>query len=519
MSLRVGLSFGSTADDNSQDVHMPDSRSWSSSSAVLKAGRGLSNWFFSNISPPSSPSCSLFSKESFAVRHLPIPTHAIPPKPQSSVPFLINDLPRELLEEIFREFLHGTTATTFWEEATPLPGSFSRIKALPRTKTTPLILAHVCSHWRDTLMSTPSLWSKLLVSCPEPSDIPLFERWLELSSSCPLDLTIIQGSMADSGVIDPETVESVAYRVLQLALQHSGRWRTVTLQLDQYAESMFAAHSLSTPLLQDIRFHLGGWSEEGCDALSRLVSSSPSLQAATWGRMCRMAPFIRNMDWSKLLRIDLQFITTSDLEQILQETTHLQSIVIRDLEEDTLPDSIIRLPHLSSLSVGSYNDLSPLFDLLCLPALSSLTLNRGFGSTTDAGWTSLTRLVDRSGCRILALEWSHHALSEQTLVQFLRNASSTVLPFVERLNIKSAVRRPTVEAFQLNPKDTTSIFPSLRSLKMGSCSVDDLALEAMLTSRPLLREVDIRLCREDAGRRSVVFVTFNGAHCSNVPLV
>ncbi|KAJ3505272.1 hypothetical protein NMY22_g17645 [Coprinellus aureogranulatus] len=243
MSLRVGLNFGSTTEDNGHCDRKPDSGSWSSPSAVLRAGRGLSSWILGRISPPSSPSCTSFLWKEPLACPLP-PTH-----PPSSATFAINSLPRELLEEIFREYLHGPTAAIPSREY-PLQGSFDRIVTSTTAKTTPFTLAHVCAQWRAITMSTPSLWSKLCAFYPEPTDISLFRYWLSLSSSCPLELELIQKSALDPGRTDAEFVHPVICQLLQLALQHSGRWRTLTLGLSQDVESLFMALSPSTSSLE-----------------------------------------------------------------------------------------------------------------------------------------------------------------------------------------------------------------------------------------------------------------------------
>ncbi|KAJ7367368.1 hypothetical protein DFH08DRAFT_190981 [Mycena albidolilacea] len=59
----------------------------------------------------------------------------------------------------------------------------------------PLILGHICRHWRTIVYSTPILWSSIHIPCDIPRSVsPKLERvvetWLERSGSCSLSISV-----------------------------------------------------------------------------------------------------------------------------------------------------------------------------------------------------------------------------------------------------------------------------------------------------------------------------------------
>ncbi|TEB10082.1 hypothetical protein FA13DRAFT_1035805 [Coprinellus micaceus] len=506
MSLRVGWNLGSTAEDECQEVVMQDPPCWTATSAVLKAGRGLSSWLFNNLSPPSSPLVSsFFCKDAFTPRQISNPSYL--PQPAAShtsypppTPSFIGILPQELLEEIFCEYLHGAT-TSSPSPGNVLRGSLRRIVTCVGAKTTPFTLGHVCSRWRAITTSCPPLWSKLCAFGAEPSDIPLFERWLSMSLHCPLDLTIAQRRGPDTGTVDTTT-----YQLLCIALQNSDRWQSVSLRLDQDLEPLFTT---LVPLsrLRRFRLDLDNWTPEGYHAISQILLSSPNIEAAAWGNACWIPRFGSCTMGTTLRSIKLGQVNTQDLCALLALTPLLQSLVCDFVEVpypnpplSSPPSGPIDLLHLSSISLVHYDDPSPLFNSLHLPALSSLALGAGLGSAAagGAGWASLNALVQRSDCCISSLSWSHDRLAEDALVHSFTQASTTVFLYLRHLNIGSPVSRKFIEALNTPIETNPPIFPDLQSLELRDCNVDYDILRVMLISRLSLQKVDIKI-RDDNG--------------------
>ncbi|TEB25390.1 hypothetical protein FA13DRAFT_1167542 [Coprinellus micaceus] len=509
MSLRVGWNFGSTAEDECQDAVMQEPPCWTATSAVLKAGRELSSWLLSNLSPPSSPLVSsFFCKDPFASRQSPNPSclsqpaasHTPYPPP---TPSLISFLPQELLEEIFREYLHGPTSTSP-SPSNPLTGSFRRILAATGTKTTPFTLAHVCSSWRDIVMSNPLLWAKLCALRPEPQDIPVFEFWLSRSSPYPLDLTIVEGRGNQKADLNDTTCQ-----ILLSASAHSPRWKAISLQLGRDLEALFVTPSgptsLQLPSLRGFRLDLVDWSTEGSQCMSRMLSKGPELQSAAWGSACQIPCFFSDTPWAGLHTIQIGHVNLSDLLQILHVATALHTLFIDYLQVDcSVPSPLtgttyrIELPSLSSLTLLRYDSLVPLFDSLRVPSLSSLALKFGMGSSLayDAGWRSLAGLVHHSSCRITSLTWSDDLHPEQQFLGKIDDTYASIFFHLHDLRIESPVGKKTVETFSPLGGQCHNL-RALRTFELRDCTAEyDSVLAIIACSH--LDWVDIKL-RDEAG--------------------
>ncbi|KAJ3547550.1 hypothetical protein NMY22_g1598 [Coprinellus aureogranulatus] len=400
-SDRPGLLDSGAANCASDTLHY-ESLSYGSAAtaAVFKAGRDLSSWLCSNIE--FSIPGNFFSAQ--AVK-------SDPPPPN---PFDINTLPQELIEEIFRQCLHVyTKADRRSGQSDQLEGPLSRIVATGGVNITPFTLAHVCSTWRATVMSTPSLWSKICVFRPQLVDIPLFEFWLEKSSNCPLVLDIMQKVNDEWGSID-----EAMHRVLSLAFAHSSRWRSISLLLFDDMEALVSTYpaTVSLPSLESFHLHFyKKWTTQGGLHILRMLSSSPALRSAHFGRgICPNPLLIANLPWELLHSVSLGDISLPDLLTALSLATNLESLHVSSIISDpSTPTTIdqrshILLPSLSTIYLWGYADISPLFNALRLPNLSSLELQHGLGNTAspEAGFTAIRDLVDRSACRMRRLYWN-----------------------------------------------------------------------------------------------------------------
>ena len=78
--------------------------------------------------------------------------------------FPINELPEEILENIFFHTIYGSDAEGIEDPRTSY-------REIVRSRIT---LGSVCRHWRSLVINTPEIWSKVLVSSPQP------HRYLQL---------------------------------------------------------------------------------------------------------------------------------------------------------------------------------------------------------------------------------------------------------------------------------------------------------------------------------------------------
>ncbi|KAJ3550470.1 hypothetical protein NMY22_g454 [Coprinellus aureogranulatus] len=456
-----------------------------SANAVLKAGRELSSWILNSFSIQASE----------------------PPPP----PPYIDNLPQEVLEEIFQEYLLGNTYPHLDDFLT---GSLSRIVTRFNASTTPFTLAHVCASWRAIVMGRPALWSNLCAFGAEPHDIALFQFWLSRSASAPLHFEITA-----RGTSEPEgDIDMTAHTLLSLALEHSDRWKSVSVALTPDMEPLFTSAGKPHPLssLQSAALSVSKWTPDGLRSLTAMLSSCPTFRAVTLGSVDLSLPFAFGLPWANMRKIELGEINLTDLISLLRVATSLEHLLVHWLQGrrsvTVAPEAStsIHLPSLTTIDIDTCDDSPALFDMLTLPSLSTYSALSGFDALygTRPGWAAFHDLVRRSGprCRIHSFRWYDAHLPEEMLIGNFKKGSSSVFSELRHLEIKSAVGLKMVEALTLRLGDDQQLFPNLVSLEFDNCRVPDCdALQEMISSRPQLKKVNIVVYDEKDLPRELCF--------------
>ncbi|KAJ3504428.1 hypothetical protein NMY22_g17928 [Coprinellus aureogranulatus] len=391
---------------------------------------------------------------------------------------------------------------------------YIRQNALRHTaNTTPFTLAHVCASWRAIVTGNPTLWSKLCAFRAQPCDIPLFQFWLSLSAGAPLDFAIWQRYKEQR----EEDVDTVAHTLLLLALEHSDRWKSVRLRLTQDMEPLLTAAGKPLPMssLQSVDLDIWDWSPEGLRSFVELLSASSTLRDVSLGSIDQSSPFMGGLPWANIRKIDLPEIQLTDLLSLLRFATSLEhlSVIWVHGKRCTLAapatNTPIHLPFLTTVELKRYYDAPALLDMLSAPSLSTLSLDSGLDTTrgTGNGWKSLHDLMQRSGsgCRIQSLCWHDRHLPEEALIEHFKKGSGTTFSKTRHLKIRTSVGIKMVEALTLRPGNNRPLFPSLEWLELEFCLADAGALQDMISSRPLLRRVEIVAAHEQNGPRTIAF--------------
>lgn len=337
-------------------------------------------------------------------------------------------------------------------------------------------------------MTTPALWSRLFIFCPDFHDLPLLEFWLARSGAAQLDLTFVDGYLRDE---DPS--ESPASLLLPMTLQHSSRWRSADLRLGRTTESLVQQLlSLDVASLRHFEMHLRDWSQEGTDHLFHLLSSGTSVRAIRWGEDCHPPIIVEGDPWSNLTHLKLGMIDSAYLLSSLPVLNSLETLEIDILDKtrafaSAVPHpTILRLPRLVNLSINRYADIRPLLENLLVPSLTSLDLGCGLGRKSipvESGCDILGRLSYRSGCCISSLQWSNFDLDGASLVQHLATLSKAALPGIRSLVIKSPVNEDAIKGLE----NQVSTFPLLSSLVLANCTASVPSLQSLAISRSSLQ--------------------------------
>ncbi|KAF9449224.1 hypothetical protein P691DRAFT_774823 [Macrolepiota fuliginosa MF-IS2] len=395
--------------------------------------------------------------------------------------------PTELLSEIFLHLI-----------ASPSTSSPTTINTICH----PLLVSHVCTHWRTAALTTPRLWARLFIQLSlskAESQASLIRTWMERSGGCPLTVYVFW----------EEPPFAPSHPALDCLVQHSARWKAMFFFLPFDAFRKFGKIVGKVPLLTELSLGTGteaqdmvlgteddddddddDESDEGDNnddddenddgdnteshrdkndngyqlEMFRIAPKLASLECVN------LSPFLFTFPWRNLTNIPVMAVTIEECLFILHHTTSLQGAGFVFLATSSSPfppipsnaaaagmpptrglksihhPSLIQLSILTSPWDESI-DLTPLFPLLSLPNLHSLTI---CNLKSHFGTSGFTSFLSRLYC-LQTLHLRKTALSDQNLVAGLR-----VVPSVERL-----VVHPLIEGHG-PPSVTEVVFDELR---------------------------------------------------------
>ena len=303
-------------------------------------------------------------------------------RPHSTFPF--NRLPREIIAEIFCNFVHGPRETV-WISASSAP----------------LLLCRVCSSWRALAQVTPALWTSIGIRTINQNDIDQLictriNPWLERSGTLPLTVTIDHIHYGD-----PSSRPNVLDAILIALCSHSSRWQNV----DITAWVPVALPQLEVlPLLRE--FHLRLFiPEEFKNVISLPFSESPRLTRLSWPHPLDVLTDPR-VPWSQMSHLCLatEISLFSALETI-RLCPQLEDFATSISEENHgyRHPTTVENHRLRTLEISFGTDCSPFFDSLFLPRLSECSL---MGTTSDgtSGHRAFLDFLTRSNCELHRLD-------------------------------------------------------------------------------------------------------------------
>ncbi|PPQ75609.1 hypothetical protein CVT24_010928 [Panaeolus cyanescens] len=321
------------------------------------------------------------------------------------LPLTINDLPPEILAEIFHAYM-------FWEDDSEsdlinpeLEGMISVF--VPNPRSAPLLFCGVCGHWRDVAISTPDLWSSIAIY--DDFNLETVRLWLKRSQDHPLSLFV----SLDIDVALSSTDKLP--HLLELLFTNMPRWRHVSFCLPTAKDTQQLLFRLIpeegiSPAVQlqhlylSVEYHdLPNFYSEALARLSLFPHST--LQRFTWGSY-RMPdfPHISKSLWLNLQQIS--FITTKarTLISFLKACANIRFVNIQCLHAYAFVDSPTThtvAQNLQALNIGSIEgNITDLCSFLVAPRLKRLSfaLRGGHGQSAR-----LREFLERSACTLESL--------------------------------------------------------------------------------------------------------------------
>jgi len=343
----------------------------------------------------------------------------------------INQVPVEVLVEIFHAYCQDIVSD--------LP---------PMNNIHPAdTLSAVCSKWRDIIQNTSKIWSFINLTGPldmEPSEnlmtIPSksLNRCLKMSRNVPLHI----GLLSDvSG--SPFTSLYNTGPLIKMALQHSSRWQSASLDLVPFIAKKFAKFIKKSSKSQ----------EELFPALQRLHVFTPDLyipsgaisfplqrpslpQLTEFSVSCQNAAQHPNGSVEHNLSVDPAITSLEVCDRFhdedltfMDEVTGLRQLCLRQYVGG-LTHYVYSSHTLHRLVIRVYVRLMEevtlsIFSKLTLPALTSLEISQ-FGTSPNIVWSSLSfdSMIQRSGCALRSLYIEDVQIDYENLVKLIYSVSA-----------------------------------------------------------------------------------------------
>ncbi|KAF7348466.1 F-box domain-containing protein [Mycena venus] len=347
------------------------------------------------------------------------------------------DLPVEITTEIFSNYVE-------------------KFHDILRTDTGPLILASVCTTWREICLSTVSLWASVLLSYKfnaGKAHLRFLESWLSRVESYPLDLSIWKAEAT----------------LITFLSRYSFQWRTLTFRL-QSSNAIFPKDKIGKiPSLT--KLEIFGSSPAAGSAKLTAFSEAPSLRELL---LSHTSLDDISLPWIQLTRLSMDG-NLVDCMKILDETPNLEILhlkVIPSLEQTSRYVTLVRL---HSFAFHFESD-GALLDHLTLPVVKTIEFS-------DLGSRGVSRLL-ALGARSAWSPRSIHLMRMSTEI-FVRSLHS--FPSLEQVRIDSIPNSDKLILLARLLTNDADFLPALRSMTItfGGLTTEALsaALAEMLATR------------------------------------
>ncbi|KAJ6490695.1 hypothetical protein C8R47DRAFT_1272802 [Mycena vitilis] len=324
-------------------------------------------------------------------------------------------LPHEILAEIFWHCLRRRDVGVTYQ--------------VPDPTAAPLSLCCICRRWREVAISTPTLWSSLLLDIDQSKMVNsgFYQMWLSRARATPLTI-YIQHRMEQHGPLEP--IMSLLKTILGLSCQ----WQNIDLDIEEdLYHLVFPLASGNVPLLENLEI-----TQSGDISLSH--HEAPKLR--------KFSIYVH----SEQNRVPWHQLTCLD---ILRDCPNLSqgSFIVRG-DPSTLPTGASVLHHgcLQSLALGAifeedditaYNPM-PILSCLKIPGLQSFTMAfPGYSPAADI--SPLISFLSRSSTRLLSLGLACLPATKTDLIKCLQVTTALVSLKFEPTPLTSSMNAISVQ--------------------------------------------------------------------------
>ncbi|KAJ7277372.1 hypothetical protein C8J57DRAFT_184867 [Mycena rebaudengoi] len=235
----------------------------------------------------------------------------------------------------------------------------------PHPSNAPLLLLVICTSWRDLALSTPALWTRLMMLLDKNSENPglsnptksekLIRNWFTRAGSLPLSLTF-------SGTWGYSFLEGGLNGILPRYSPHLHE-----LKLHIHSKTLSALRNeIYFPLLRHLELHfLNLFSSDG--ELFKTFATAPQLRTLS---LVYFPPSVVSIPWEQLTAVKLRGIDVAECLALLRKAPCLQVLEFSREGDNNEPSPVMH-SGLVSLSLEIARGIIP---FLALPMLEQLSL-------------------------------------------------------------------------------------------------------------------------------------------------
>ncbi|RDB22157.1 hypothetical protein Hypma_010675 [Hypsizygus marmoreus] len=379
----------------------------------------------------------------------------------------IAQLPVEILNEIFVHCLP------------PAHGSDKYLS--PRIEDAPMLLCHVCSHWRQVASSLVILWTSFSGRCKElnprfrtwPNTFELVQRFLDRSKQHPISI---------------EFGDNTLPTVRKLLFANIHRWENVSIRLDDLvAKELLGMPAGAATTLDRLSMDASYETETIIQALPAILPLFPNIRHVDFNTIHTNNSIWSNIPWSQLTHIQLRCeMPMDECAMFLGQCGQARDIQISSGGDSSEPMAsaitTAMLPYLTHLGISFRDDVGDFLDHFTLPSLHYLQISTR-PMTPRRNFRALEALAIRSSCVLKKFHLDDFGMLEEDLVGYLSLPCLRSVEELEIFNFNNMRDQALSLLVYPNAASEVGILPHLKSLKLEFPITSDGLFSDMIASR------------------------------------